>query len=44
MYAAAQGKSTLGIPPSVGKKFVAHDSPGKLPKKKKAKRIFRKAI
>lgn len=24
MYAAAEGKSTLGIPPSVGKKFIEH--------------------
>lgn len=26
MYAAAAGKSNIGIPKSVGKKFVAHDS------------------
>ena len=35
MYAAAQGKSTLGIPKSVGKEFVASDKPGKLPPKVK---------
>ena len=38
MYAAAAGKSTLGIPKSVGKKFVAHDQGGKLPKKVKKDR------
>jgi hypothetical protein len=32
MYAAKAGKSTLGIPRSVGAKFVATDKPGKLPK------------
>ena len=26
MYAAAEGESTLGIPESVGKEFIAHDS------------------
>lgn len=31
MYAAKEGKSTLGIPKSVGKEFVAADKPGKLP-------------
>jgi hypothetical protein len=31
MYAAAAGKSTLGIPESVGKDFVAASPPGKLP-------------
>jgi hypothetical protein len=33
MYAAAAGKSTLGIPKKVGKEFVAADKPGKLPAK-----------
>lgn len=37
MYAAASGKSTLGIPKSVGKEFVATDQRGKLPKRKKAR-------
>lgn len=32
MYAAAAGKSTLGIPKKVGKEFVASDKDGKLPK------------
>ncbi len=32
MYAAAEGKSTLGIPRSVGKEFVSADPDGKLPK------------
>lgn len=36
MYAAAEGKSTLGIPPKVGKEFVAADAGGKLPERKKA--------
>jgi hypothetical protein len=31
MYAAAAGKSTLGIPKKVGAEFVAADQPGKLP-------------
>lgn len=31
MYAAAEGKSTLGIPKKVGKEFVAADPGGKLP-------------
>jgi hypothetical protein len=35
MHAAASGKSTLGIPKSVGKEFVDADKPGKLPKKAK---------
>jgi hypothetical protein len=34
MYAAAQGKSTLGIPKKVGAEFVKADKPGKLPEKK----------
>jgi hypothetical protein len=40
MAAAAHGKSTLGIPKSVGKEFMAADKGGKLPKraKKKGKR------
>ena len=36
MYAAAEGKSTLGIPKKVAKEFVASDKPGKLPEKKKS--------
>jgi hypothetical protein len=31
MYAAASGKSNLGIPKKVGAEFVAADKPGKLP-------------
>ena len=34
MQAAAQGKSTLGIPTKVGKEFAAGDTGGKLPAKK----------
>lgn len=33
MYAAAAGKSTIGIPKSVGKEFTTADAGGKLPKK-----------
>lgn len=35
MYAAAAGKSTLGIPKKVGKEFTKADKPGKLPKRKR---------
>jgi hypothetical protein len=35
MQAAAHGKSTLGIPASVGREFAAADPGGKLPKKKR---------
>jgi hypothetical protein len=34
MHAAAQGKSTIGIPKSVGKEFVRGDKGGKLPPRK----------
>jgi hypothetical protein len=37
MYAAAEGKSTLGIPKKVGAEFVKGDKPGKLPKTVKPK-------
>ena len=37
MFAAASGKSTLGIPKSVGKEFSEADKGGKLPKRKKSK-------
>jgi hypothetical protein len=37
MHAAAQGKSTIGIPKSVGKEFAASDKGGKLPKRRKGK-------
>lgn len=33
MYAAADGKSTLGIPQKVGAEFEAADKGGKLPKR-----------
>ena len=32
MFAAKEGKSTLGIPQEVGAKFVAADPGGKMPK------------
>lgn len=35
MFAAASGKSTLGIPKKVGKEFVKADKGGKLPARKK---------
>ena len=33
MYAAASGKSTIGIPKKVAKEFVTADKGGKLPEK-----------
>jgi hypothetical protein len=42
MYAAAAGKSTLGIPKKVGAEFVAADKPGKLPKYKNEEKGERK--
>lgn len=38
MYAAAAGKSNIGIPKKVAKEFVASDKPGKLPKRAKKRR------
>lgn len=35
MHAAAQGRSTLGIPKKVGAEFSRGDKPGKLPAKVK---------
>lgn len=35
MYAAAAGKSTLGIPKKVGREFTAADKGGKLPMRKR---------
>lgn len=35
MHAAAAGKSTIGIPKSVGKEFSKADKGGKLPKRKR---------
>jgi hypothetical protein len=41
MHAAAQGKSTLGIPKKVAKEFVAEDKGGKLPKRvQKRKTVY----
>jgi hypothetical protein len=31
MYAAAAGRSNIGIPKAVGAEFVAADKPGRLP-------------
>lgn len=36
MHAAAEGKSTIGIPKAVGKEFVKADKGGKLPAYKPA--------
>jgi hypothetical protein len=38
MYAAAEGKSTLGIPKKVGKEFTGADAGGKLPKRVKKRK------
>lgn len=38
MFAAASGKSTLGIPKKVAKEFVAADKGGKLPARKTPKK------
>lgn len=38
MWAAAEGRSTLGIPKKVGKEFAKADKGGKLPKKAKRKK------
>lgn len=37
MFAAAAGKSTIGIPKSVGKEFADSDPGGRLPEKKKGR-------
>jgi hypothetical protein len=34
MYAAAEGKSNIGIPKKVGEEFTEADKPGKLPERK----------
>jgi hypothetical protein len=41
MFAAAEGKSTLGIPKKVGAEFAAADKGGKLPEKVKQKSLYR---
>jgi len=38
MFAAKEGRSTLGIPQSVGREFVAADKGGKLPLRRRARR------
>lgn len=43
MYAAAEGKSTLGIPKKVGKEFVGKDAPMKRAEDKKAMDKFPKS-
>jgi hypothetical protein len=40
MYAAASGKSTLGIPKKVGAEFVAADKPGTLPARVKPGKTY----
>ena len=44
MFAAAAGKSTLGIPQKVGAEFAAADPGGKLPQKKKPGAKLQKAF
>jgi hypothetical protein len=44
MYAAAEGKSTLGIPKSVGREYVSADPGGKLPKRKSRGGILSGAV
>lgn len=39
MFAAKDGKSTLGIPEKVGAEFADADPGGKLPEKKKPKKL-----
>jgi hypothetical protein len=34
MQAAAHGRSTLGIPKSVGKEYTSHKPPARLPERK----------
>jgi hypothetical protein len=41
MFAASEGKSTLGIPKSVGKEFADADPGGKLPARKKSGSLYR---
>jgi hypothetical protein len=38
MYAAAHGKSTLGIPKSVAKEYIRSDVKAELPERKKKKK------
>ena len=38
MWAASEGRSTIGIPESVGKEFAKADTGGKLPEKAKPKK------
>jgi hypothetical protein len=49
MHSAAEGESTLGIPPAVGKEFTADQAPGsvkKLPERvgKKVKRLRKRGM
>lgn len=45
MFAASEGKSTLGIPKAVGKEFAAADPGGKLPERKKRMRdVYKKKV
>lgn len=41
MQAAAHGRSTLGIPKSVGEEFTAGQSPKRLPERVRSKKSFR---
>lgn len=44
MFAAAAGKSTLGIPQKIGKEFADADEGGKLPARKKPSAGMAKAF
>jgi hypothetical protein len=44
MAAAAEGKSTLGIPKKVGKEFMKADPGGKLPPKKGKKEKDKRSL
>jgi hypothetical protein len=42
MYAAAEGKSDIGIPEKVGKEFTAADKGGELPERRADRRYRQK--
>ena len=43
MFAAAEGKSNIGIPKTVGKEFADADKGGKLPERKSKSRLYGKS-
>lgn len=44
MHAAAEGKSTIGIPKRVGMEYVKSDKGGKLPHRKDVRRDVKRAM